>query len=248
MLFALWAIAANGTAGLDASQVEAALKDAEPAPALRAAFRATLTSEKAVRQIEFDPLGAPGQRFTVNAPFGDDPELDRIVYDWSQEAQPDVRLYADDLRASMGRGTVKQSQTGWNISFTHKLSDNDGPMDAMVSQQMQGSMFLNAASGHLERLTYRIREPFRTEDGSVVTDYSQAYRFGRSERWGITFVTGYRLEAAGGRFGIRDSRTFQVDITDVAFTLANDAAFIEDSKPYRPRNPQPVDHAWAGEN
>ena len=228
----LW-MAAAGLSAAPQNIVDSALADAEPPPALRAAFRATLASRSGQRRIEYDPMKPSGNRFRVLESFGDDAELDQIVTDWAQEQQPDVRLFADDLRESLGMGRIVRDGGNWRISFAHRLSGNDGPLDALVSQQMVGALTLDPENGRLSSLTYRNKQPFKTPDGSVVSAYSQTYSFGRSERWGVTFVTGYRLEATGGRFGVRDSRTFDVEITDVAFTLANDVDCVLDSKPYR---------------
>lgn len=224
-------------AGLNAAPlnvVETALADADPPPSLRAAFRATVISQRGLRRFEFDPMKPEGARFRLIERRGDDPELDRIVDDWAIEPQPDVRLFADDLRESLGAGRIERDQTGWRVSFAHRLSENDGPLDAMVSQQMVGALTLDPVTSRLSHLTYQIREPFRTPDGATVSAYTQTYDFARSERWGVTFVTGYSLEATGGKYGVRDSRAFDVRITDVAFTFANDVGLVLDSKPYRP--------------
>ncbi len=222
--------------------LNAALNDAEPPPSMRAAFRATISGEGAERRIQYDPLQPPGKRFRLLARIGENEELDKIVDDWAQERQPDVRLFADDLRASLGRGRMTQQEDGgWAVMFEHRLSDNDGPVDAMLSQRMSGSLSLNPATGTISKLEYSINAPFKTEDGSLVDEYRQVYSFGRSKQWGVTFVTGYDLYASGGRFGLRDSRQFNVKVTDVAFTLAGDSQQILVSKnapEHRPENQQ----------
>ncbi len=201
-----------------------ALFDAEPMPSMRAAFRASVKSEGAIRELEFDPLKPPNQRFRIVRRLGDDRELDAIVGDWAKEAQPDVRLFADDLRSSLGRGHIEQTSNGWSVQFEHKLSNNDGPIDAIVSQKMLGGLHLDAGTGLISKLEYSINKPFKTPEGAWVDQYRQVYNFGRSEQWGVTFVTGYDLYARGGRFGVKGERAFSVRVTDVAFSLASDAS------------------------
>ncbi|ACT59697.1 hypothetical protein [Hirschia baltica] len=213
-------------AGAQITPIEAlniALLDAEPVPSMRAAFRASISSSGAVREIEYDPLKPLSRRFRISRRVGVDEELDAIVDDWAREVQPDVRLFADDLRSSLGQGNIVQTADGWNVQFQHKLSNNDGPVDALVSQQMVGGLNLDANTGLLSRLEYSINKPFKTPEGAWVDSYRQVYSFGRSEQWGVTFVTGYDLYARGGRFGVKGERTFSVKVTDVAFSLASDA-------------------------
>ena len=62
-----------------AADLDRALDEAEPPPALRASFRAELSTSRAVRRIEFDPYADPGQRFRTTCVTGDDPELDAVV-------------------------------------------------------------------------------------------------------------------------------------------------------------------------
>ncbi|MEM6627063.1 MAG: hypothetical protein AAF719_10195, partial [Pseudomonadota bacterium] len=106
--------------------LERALADAEPSPSLRAAFRATIASGSAVREIEFDPLRRGADRFAVTMAFGVDEELDAVVADWAAERQPDVRLFADDLRDSVGAGRIVRDGEDWAITFRHRISSNDG--------------------------------------------------------------------------------------------------------------------------
>jgi hypothetical protein len=213
-------------AGTQVSPLEilnVALHDAEPPPSMRAAFRARISSASAERLIEYDPLQPRGKRFRLAKKVGEDAELDTIVLNWGKEAQPDVRLFADDLRSSLGQGRMLQTPQGWQVQFQHKLSSNDGPVDAALSQRMEGSLTLDTQSGLLSKLEYQVNSAFKTSDGLTVDSYRQIYSFGRSQQWGLTFVTGYDLHATGGRFGLRKERTYSVRITDVAFTLAGDA-------------------------
>ncbi len=222
-------------AGAQLSPIEMlnnALLDAEPLPSMRAAFRASVTSAGAVREIEYDPLQPPHRRFRISKRVGEDEELDAIVNDWAREAQPDVRLFADDLRSSLGQGEIVQTATGWDVAFQHKLSSNDGPVDAILSQSMVGGLTLDAQTGNLSRLEYSINAPFKTPEGAWVDTYRQVYNFGRSSQWGVTFVTGYDVYASGGRFGMKDERSFAVRVTDVAFSLAGDARQELETKIY----------------
>ena len=214
-----------------AQALETALQAVEPHPALRAAFRATLTSGSAVRQIEYDPYAQPGQQFRITSTVGKDDELDHVVSDWQAERQADVRLFADDLRMSLADARVVTEAQGLSIAFRHQIRPNDGPVDKAISSQMIGDMTLDAATGHLREINYRIERPIKLSDGTILTDYQQTYRFGYSERWGVSYVLSYELDAKGGRWGMSEVRTVRVTLTDVAFGLAGDANQQLASKP-----------------
>ncbi len=206
------------------------LDAADPPPSLRAAFRASLTSAQGVRQIEYDPLKPADERFRILMQWGDDTELDQIVSDWANQPQPDVRLFADDLRESLGRGRIVKDGDNYRVDFRHKMSGNDRALDAAVSQNLAGRLTLDPVTGQFSRLEYRIVNPFRVDNGATVNQFVQSYVFGKSLTWGLTFVTGYDLSASGGRFGVSASREFSVRITDVAFTLAADSGQELESK------------------
>lgn len=207
----------------DAESIAAALDLVEPPPALRASFKATLSSQTAQRTITYDPTAADGSRFRVVARVGQDEELDAIVAGWRAERQADVRLFADDLRLSLGAARI-QSRNGQPVlEFQHRISPNDGPVDAVVSSRMVGELALDPSSGRLRHVDYRIVKPVRLDDGTVISDYAQRYSFGYSARYDVSYVSSYQLEARGGRWGFRDSRRFSVIISDVSFALAGDA-------------------------
>jgi hypothetical protein len=217
--------------------LDRALDAAEPPPALRAAFRATLSSGSAVRQIEYDPYAAPEQQFKIILSTGRDEELDAVVDGWRAEGQADGRLFADDLRMSLGDARVTRGAgETWAIDFKHKISQNDGAVDALISSHMVGRLSFDEATGYLAKVDYAIDRSVKLDDGTTLTDYKQTYSFGYSARWGVSFVTGYELEARGGRWGIAESRTVKVQLTDVAFGLAGDSQQQLASKeaPYAP--------------
>jgi hypothetical protein len=217
--------------GLSPTQaLETALQAVEPHPALRAAFRATLTSGSAVRQIEYDPYADPGRQFRITNSIGKDEELDQVVNDWSAERQADVRLFADGLRMSLADARVVPEEQGLSIAFRHQIRPNDGPVDRAISSQMIGDMTLDTAS-HLQEINYAIERPIKLSNGTVLTDYQQTYTFGYSERWGVSYVTSYELDAKGGRWGLAETRSVRVTLTDVAFGLAGDANQQLTSKP-----------------
>jgi hypothetical protein len=205
------------------ADLDRALDQVEPPPALRASFRAELSTDRAVRRIEFDPYAPSGSRFRTIRVSGDDPELDAVVEGWAAERQPDVRLFADDLRASLGEGRVVEEDGGWRLEFRHRISPNDGAVDAAVSSAMIGRLGLDPASGRLTDVSYSILSPVRLEDGLVLLSYRQTYGFGYSRRWGVGYVSSYEVEARGGRWGIAQTRRLKVSILDVAFGLAGDA-------------------------
>jgi hypothetical protein len=117
------------------------------------------------------------------------------------------------------------------IDFRHKVSANDGPIDAEFSSRMVGRLRLNPANGQLSQVRYSIVKPVKLEDGTTLSDYRQTYNFGFSERWGVSYVLQYELEARGGRWGMSESRAIRVTLTDVAFGLAGDADQELASKP-----------------
>ncbi len=207
----------------NAESLAAALDLVEPPPALRASFKATLSSQTAQRTISFDPNAENGPSFKVIASVGRDAELDAIVEGWRAERQADVRLFADDLRLSLGAAQVVNREGQALLEFRHQISPNDGPVDAIVSSRMVGEMALDPRSGRLRHVDYRIVRPVRLDDGTVISDYAQRYVFGYSSRWDVSYVSSYQLEARGGRWGFRDSRRFSVAVNDVAFSLASDA-------------------------
>ncbi len=214
-----------------AQALDTALSAVEPPPALRAAFRATLTTGAATREIEFDPYAPPDQQFRITSSIGVDEELDQVVADWKSEGQADVRLFADDLRASLGEATVVDQGPSLSIAFRHHIRPNDGPVDVAINSQMIGDMTLDAETGHLQEINYCIERPIKLQNGTVLTNYQQTYTFGYSSRWGVSFVQTYELDARGGRWGMAQTRSIKVTLTDVAFGLAGDAHQQLESKP-----------------
>lgn len=217
LLFAvLWA-------GLAPEQaLERALDAVEAPTALRAAFHATLTSGNAVRRIEFDPY-AEGEKFRVTYKWGGDEELDAVVDGWRAEVQADSRLFADDLRLSLADARIWGQPEQMTVSFRHRMSVNDGPIDATFSARMAGKLQLDQKSGYVSRIEYAIESPVMMEDGTKIDEYRQSYQFGYSERWGVSYVMAYELKAKGGRWGMSEERAIKVQLTDIAFGLAGDA-------------------------
>ena len=215
------AVTLSGQAG---AMLDTALDAVEPPPALRATFRATLSSDKATRRIEYDPYAAKADRFRVTFRSGDDEELDAVVAGWRDEGQADARLFADNLRQNLGEGNYEQPQGGAvAVEFKHKISPIDGPVDRMISAQMTGRLTVDPATSHMKQLVYSINKPIKIEGGATLTDYQQTLDFGYSKRWGVSYVSGYELVARGGRFGFEEERTFKVQLNDIAFGLAGDA-------------------------
>jgi hypothetical protein len=211
--------------------LERALDAVEPPPALRAAFRATLVSGAAVRRIEYDPYAEAGEQFRITMEHGKDEELDAVVAGWKEERQADVRIFADDLRSSLGEARVSAYGDALAIDFRHPISPNDGPVDALLSARMTGRLTLDPSNGYLSKIQYSIQKPVKLDDGTTLTTYNQDYDFAYSDRWGVSYVTSYELEARGGRWGFSASRTIRVTLTDVAFGLAGDARQELASKP-----------------
>src|SRR5690606_33758012 len=172
-----------------------------------------------------------GEQFRITLTYGDDEELDAVVQGWKDEGQADVRLFADDLRLSLGEAHLSDEGQSMAIDFRHRVSANDGPIDAEFSSRMVGRLKLDPATGHLSQVQYSIVKPLKLDDGTTLSDYRQTYDFGFSQRWGVSYVLNYELEARGGRWGMSESRTIRVTLTDVAFGLAGDANQDLASKP-----------------
>jgi hypothetical protein len=210
-------------AGLAPDQaLERALDAVEPPPAMRAAFQATLTSGNAVRRIEFDPYAEADKRFKLTYSYGSNDELDAVVNGWREEKQADARLFADDLRLSLADARIAGAPESMAVSFRHRMSLNDGPLDAEFSTGMKGTMQLDPKSGYVSSINYALEKPVTLDDGTEVKEYRQAYQFGYSERWGVSYVMGYELVARGGRWGLTEERSVKVVLTDIAFGLAGD--------------------------
>jgi hypothetical protein len=202
--------------------LERALAAVEPAPALRASFRARVASDLGVREIVFDPQ-AVRDRFTVVLSDGVDPDLDLVVEAWRAERQPDVRLFADDLRASIGAGRLVEERGGWSLAFRHQLTANHSVVDALVSSRMVGRLTLDPETGWLSELEFRVDEPLQIAGGVTLDELSQTYAFARSELWNVSFIRAYRIDLRAGRLGVGERRRFEVTLSDVEFLLAGDA-------------------------
>lgn len=210
--------------GLSPEQaLERALDAVEPPPAMRAAFRATLASGNAVRRIEYDPYAPSAEQFKITMSYGDDEELDAVVQGWKDERQADCRIFADDLRQSLGEARLAGQAEAMAIDFRHRVSANDGPLDKEFSSRMVGRLTLDTATGYLSQVQYNIERPVKLDDGTTLDQYNQIYNFGYSQQWGVSYLTSYEIEARGGRWGMSESRNVRVTLTDVAFGLAGDA-------------------------
>ncbi|MEZ5937473.1 MAG: hypothetical protein R3C52_04560 [Hyphomonadaceae bacterium] len=219
-----------------------ALEEVEPPPSLRASFQATITSDDGIRQIAFDPYAAPDQRFRVIGRRGDSEELDAIVDSWRAEGQADARLFADDLRASLGDVRLFADGARWAIQFRHRISPNDGPVDQLISSRMVGNLELEEATGRLKEVSYQIEHPVKLETGATLYAYRQTYHFTHSDRWGVSFVSSYDLEARGGRWGVQESREVHVRLDAVRFALASDANQDLETRVVQPERPSTVQY------
>jgi hypothetical protein len=216
--------------------LERALDAAEPPPAMRAAFHATLTAGSAVRRIEYDPYAETGEKFRLTFSHGDNEELDAVVLGWRDEGQADGRLFADDLRPSLGDARIAGAADSMAVSFRHRVSKNDGPFDQQFSASMVGRLQLDPKTGYLSQVEYAIDRPVTLDDGKTIEDYRQSYHFGYSERWGVSYVMSYELSARGGQWGLSEERRIEVTLTDIAFGFAGDSrqSLTSKASPYLP--------------
>jgi hypothetical protein len=125
------------------------------------------------------------------------------------------------------------------VSFRHKISANDGPLDMEFSTSMTGRLQLEPATGYLQTISYDIERPVKLADGTTVDIYNQTYHFGYSERWGVSYVMSYELTARGGQWGMSETRHVEVTLTDIAFGFAGDSEQDLASKP-SPYTPGPT--------
>ena len=205
------------------SPLDTALRRAEPPASLRASFTVELTDGESFRQVHFDPrLPADDARWKVVETKGDSSELDRAVTEWGLQDDPDGWLFADDLRASMGR-IVEAEDMGaaWRINFQHLPSANDGPMDIWAAEHLTGYAWLEPVNAQLLRVDYHAPQPFDGPNGGKVETYDHAYLLQRDPEYGITFVSAYKVDVRGHFLSADIERAYRVRVTDVDFFFSS---------------------------
>jgi len=216
LLFSVAALSAD-------EAVNTALETVRPAPSLRAAFVARVSSSRAVREFTYNPFADGAERLKMELSYGADPELDRIAESWMASAQPDVRLFADDLPYSIEGVKVFEGERILTAEFDHRASGNDGPIEDAFTGRLRGVLQIEKTTGRPLQLDYFINEPVRMAAGARLTHYRQTYTFAHSSLWGVSYVNGYQLEASGGILGVAEARRFNVQISEVSFGFAGDA-------------------------
>lgn len=219
MVFGLVAMAFLMSTGDD--PLDTALARTEPPISLRAAFTVELTDGEAYREIRYDPrlIEAPWQVITSE---GKSHELDLAVEEWGSDVSPDGWLFADDLRASMGR-IVEAEDMGaaWLVHFQHQLSENDGPLDAWAAEHLAGSAWLEPVGGYFLRIDYDSFEAFDGPKGGQIESYSQNYLFRQDPEYGISYIWAYEVDMKGSYLGERIDRSYRMQVTDVKFFFAS---------------------------
>lgn len=203
--------------------LDTALTRAEPPLSLRAAFTVEMTDGEAYRQVHFDPRDAD-QPWQVIVSEGKSRELDTAVSEWGEGIAPDGWLFADDLRASMGRIVDAEDMgAAWRIQFQHLPSDNDGPLDIWAARHLAGSAWLEPVGGYFLRIDYESFEPFNGPQGGKIDSYKHSYILQQDSEYGISYVTAYKVDIEGQYLGERIDRSYRVRISDVDFFFSSTA-------------------------
>lgn len=227
--------------------LDPALSSAEPPASIRAAFTIQLTDGQAYRQVRFDPRLAEKDRWQVAKSEGKSDGLDRAVENWGSEAAPDGRLFADDLRASMGK-IVEAEDLGaaWRVHFRHLPSDNDGPLDVWAADHLVAYAWLEPVSAQLLRVEYIAPEPFDAPEGGRVENYAHSYALQREDRLDITFIAAFQIDVKGKFMSTGFERSYRARVEDVEFFFASpldEALFMRKLKNKPPLETQMIANA-----
>lgn len=200
--------------------LDTALSRTEPPISLRAAFVVEMTDGEAFREIRYDPRLAQDQ-WVVTVAEGQSRELDKAVQEWGNDDSPDGWLFADDLRASMGR-LVEAEDTGlaWQIQFQHQISENDGPLDKWAANHLIGIAWLEPVNGYFLRIDYESYEPFSGPGGLQVDSYNHHYLIRQEPEYGFSYIWAFKVDMHGQFQGSPIDRAYRVQVTDVEFFFA----------------------------
>lgn len=208
--------------------IDSALMRAEPPASLRAAFTVELTDGETFREVRFDPR-LTDDRWSVTKTEGRSAELDYAVRQWGSQAAPDGWLFADDLRASMGR-IVEADDVGeaWRLQFQHQPSDNDGPLDIWAAEHLAGVVWMEPVNAYFLRIDYTALEPFSAPNGGTVETYNHSYFLHQDPEFGISYITAFQMDVRG-RFLTTDvAKSYGVRVTEIDLffaTTADEALF-----------------------
>ncbi len=202
--------------------MHAALGATEAPPTLRAAFTVELRSEAARQVIEYDPRRPPASRWQVLAREGNDPELDAVAANWAADPSPDARLFADDLRASLGRSVeVDTDGAAWRLAFRHQPNQNDTEYDIWAANRLRATAWLDPVGERFVKIDYELPRPVSGPSGGKLTRYSQSYFLKTEPRWGLSYVSGFAIDLEARVALRRIQRRYSAEVTDVYLFFAS---------------------------
>ncbi|MAN45536.1 MAG: hypothetical protein CMF04_04935 [Hyphomonas sp.] len=205
-----------------AAPLDEALSATEAPRTLRAAFTVELRSQNASRIYNYDPRRDMGERWQVVSWQGDDDELEEVARNWASEAAPDGRLFADDLRASMGRDVqVDDMGHAWRIAFRHHPSQNDGEFDVWAAERLQATAWLDPVGERFLRIDYHLPQPVAGPEGGKLTKYDQSYFIRTEPRWGISYVSSFSIELEARAAFRTISRRYSANIVKTEFFFSS---------------------------
>ena len=186
---------------------------------LRAAFTVEITDGSAYRQVRFDPRDVGDDRWELLKATGESEELDKAVDEWGGRTSPDSWLFADDLRASMGRIVEAEDLGGaWRVHFQHQVSDNDGPLDVWAAEHLAGFAWLEPVNGYFLRVEYESLEPFdMPAGGGHIDSYRHIYVLGQDPKHGVSYVSDFKVDVRGKFLGENIERSYRVKISELDF-------------------------------
>lgn len=202
--------------------MHAALGATEAPPTLRAAFTVELKSADARQVIDYDPRRPLRDRWQVVSREGSDKELDAVADNWAADPSPDARLFADDLRASLG-GSVEVDTDGpaWKLAFRHHPNQNDTEYDIWAANRLRATAWLDPVGERFLKIDYDLPRPVSGPSGGKLTRYSQSYFLKTEPRWGLSYVSGFVIDLEARVALRRIEKRYSADVTDVYLFFAS---------------------------
>lgn len=205
--------------------MHAALGATEAPPTLRAAFTVELRSAMAQQVVEYDPRRPLQDRWRVIIREGEDPELDAVAANWAADPSPDARLFADDLRSSLGRSVeVNTDGPAWRLSFQHQPNQNDTEFDVWAANRLRATAWLDPVGERFLQIDYKLPRPVSGPTGGKLTRYSQSYFLKTEPRWGLSYVSGFAIDLEARIALRRIQRQYSAEVTDIYLFFASTAA------------------------
>ena len=210
-----------------AAQMPSALDDAiaasEPPPTLRIAFLGRLQTQTAWRDIHYDARRPRGDRFSILRGEGEDAELDAIVQDWSADAAPDGRLWADQLRSRLAKGGRATRQDGRMTAwFAPATTVGDAPLDTWMASHLSGRLTLDEDARFVEQIQFTAERAIDL-GGARVTEFAQVYDLDIAPIYDVAFVRRFTLQGEGWSGWRTEARVLRFELLEADFHMATDA-------------------------